>query len=242
MEYLNRERLQSLSREDFENRKPYPWVDIEYPLTPEGYQRLRETLPPVESFNREADIQRDNGQSPRDSYLLHHHPGVELAEPWLEFMAELEGPVYEAFLLQMLGPHTFIPTFDWTYAKDGFAEQAQCDAVRKLATHIFYFNTEEDWKREWGGDILIFDAERRMPLEAHTRFEEMRVAASLEPCGNGSLLYKRTERSWHGARPVHCPAGSLRRLFVVTVNVPCLQVWWRNLRGRDPEGFRLKAA
>jgi hypothetical protein len=32
----------------------------------------------------------------------------------------------------------------------------------------------------------------------------------------------------------------LRKLFIVTVNVPSWQVWWRRVRGKDPDGYRLK--
>jgi hypothetical protein len=28
----------------------------------------------------------------------------------------------------------------------------------------------------------------------------------------------------------------------VTVNVPSFQVWWRKVRGKDPDGFRIDAA
>jgi len=34
---------------------------------------------------------------------------------------------------------------------EGCAVSPHCDAVRKLATHIFYFNTEADWDPGWGG-------------------------------------------------------------------------------------------
>ena len=31
-----------------------------------------------------------------------------------------------------------------------------------------------------------------------------------------------------------------RKLFIVTVNILTFQVWWRRVRGKDPEGFRFK--
>jgi hypothetical protein len=34
----------------------------------------------------------------------------------------------------------------------------------------------------------------------------------------------------------------LRKIFSVTINIPTLQVWWRRVRGKDPDGFRLSAA
>ena len=77
-------------------------------------------------------------------------------------------------------------------------------------------------------------------------FDQLKVAASLDPRGNASLLFQRTEHSWHGVRPLQCPKGKLRRLFIVTVNVPSFQVWWRKVRGngfgRVPVEGGLRAA
>jgi hypothetical protein len=53
-------------------------------------------------------------------------------------------------------------------------------------------------------------------------------------------LGKRTEHSWHGVRPLQCPPDILRKLFIVTINLPTLQVWWRRMRGKDPDGYRAK--
>jgi hypothetical protein len=32
----------------------------------------------------------------------------------------------------------------------------------------------------------------------------------------------------------------LRKLFIVTINVPTIQVLWRRVRGKDPDGYPLK--
>src|SRR5215831_8561368 len=243
VDYLNRERLQNLSSESFQSRQPYPWTEIKSSLTPEGYERLRESLPPIEAgFERQVGIQRAYGQAPHDRYLLHFHPGIQVAEPWLEFLAELQGPVYQSFLRRMLGDHRFIPTFEWYYAWEGCAVSPHCDAARKLATHIFYFNPEDDWDTKWGGQILILDSERKWRTHSGPTFDQLKAAASIDPRGNGSLLFQRTPHSWHGVRPLACPPGRLRRLFIVTVNIPSFQVWWRGVRGKDPDGFRIQAA
>lgn len=243
VEYLSRACLEGLSAEAFRNRQPYPWVNMENPLTAEGLIALRDTLPAVDDrFKKMVGVERAYGQAPHDRYLLHWQPRLEVAGPWQEFLAELNGPLYQGFLRRMLGDHTFIPTFEWYYAWEGCAVSPHCDAARKLATHIFYFNTEEDWSTDWGGQILILDSERKWKAHSGPSFDQLKVAASLDPRGNASLLFQRTEHSWHGVRPLQCPKGKLRRLFIVTVNVPSFQVWWRKVRGKDPDGFRLKAA
>ncbi len=242
MDYLNRACLDAVSENAFRNRYPYPWSSLENSLTPEGYELLRLTLPDVGGFQRQVGIRRGYGQAPHDRYLLHYRPGLDLALPWKEFLAELQGPVYQSFLRRVLGPRHFIPTFEWYYAWQGCAVSPHCDAVRKLATHIFYFNTEQDWHASWGGQILILDSERRFRAHSAPQFDDLKIAAALQPRGNGSLLFQRTPHSWHGVRPLQCPEGKLRRLFIVTINVPSFQVWWRHLRGKDPDGYRLEAA
>jgi hypothetical protein len=232
VKYLNLKRLEEIPAESFQSRQPYPWANIEQSLTPDGYERLRACLPTVERFNKHIGVKRAYGQGPHDRFLLHYRPGLEIAEPWKEFLAELQGPVYQDFLRRMLGNHRFIPTFEWYYAWEGCAVSPHCDAARKLATHIFYFNTEDDWDSSWGGEILILDSERRFPVHSGPSFDDLKVAASIEPRGNGSLLFQRTHHSWHGVRPLRCPQGKLRRLFLVTVRV----------RGKDPDGYRLNAA
>lgn len=121
---------------------------------------------------------------------------------------------------------------------------AHCDARRKLATHIFFFfATDEDWPREWGGDILILDDQQRYKAHSAPRFDDLNVAASLDLRKNGSLLFQRTEHSWHGVKPLQSPRPDVnRKLFIVTVNLPTFQVWWRHVRGKDPDGIPLRAA
>ena len=242
MEYLNRKCLESIPAANFQGQQPYPWMNIEGSLTPDGYESLRQTLPDVADFNKMVGIKRGYGQAPHDRYLLHYRPSLDLAQPWKEFLAELNGEFYQSFLRRMLGPRTFIPTFEWYYAWQGCAVSPHCDAARKLATHIFYFNTDKDWDQKWGGEILILDSAKRFKTHSAPGFDDLKVAASLEPRGNGSLFFERTPHSWHGVRPLQCPPGNLRKLFLITVNVPSFQVWWRRVRGKDPDGYRIRAA
>ena len=85
----------------------------------------------------------------------------------------------------------------------------------------------------------MLDSDQRFKTHSAPTFDDLRVAAALEPIENGSLLFQRTAHSWHGVRPLQSPPGKLRKLFLVTVNIPSLQVWWRNVRGKDPDGYRI---
>ncbi len=242
MDFLNRACLDAVSPDAFQSTQPYPWTNLENTLTPEGYEALRQSMPDSSQADKQVGIKRGYGQAPHDRFLLHYRPGVKISHAWADFLAELNGPVYQKFLSRVLGPHHFIPTFEWYYAWAGCAVSPHCDATRKLATHIFYFNTESDWDPKWGGEILILDSERRFKAHSAPQFDDLKVAASLHPRGNGSLLFERTPHSWHGVRPLQCPPRQLRKLFIVTINVPSFQVWWRRVRGKDPDGYRLHAA
>ncbi|MCL5670507.1 MAG: 2OG-Fe(II) oxygenase [Acidobacteria bacterium] len=213
-------------------------------MTEAGFERLRESLPDVSRFRRMEGIKRAYGQGSHNRYILHYGPGIEIAPPWQEFIAELQTEPYQSFVRRMfgLGPgNTFIPTLEWYYAWQGCSVSPHCDARRKLGTHIFYFNTEPDWEADWGGHILILDDEKRFKPHSGPAFSDFKTAAALDARGNESLLFERTDHSWHGVQPLGCPPGHLRKLFIITINVPTLQVWWRRVRGKDPDGYPLVA-
>ena len=242
MEYLNRAAIEAISCEAFQTRRPYPFVSIQDTLTPEGFARLRETLPEISAFERKVGVKRAYGQASHDRAILHYHAGLDLAAPWREFTAELQGDFYQSFARRMLGfgPGVqVIPTMEWYYAWRGCAVSPHCDARRKRGTHIFYFNTEDDWQEDWGGYILMLDDEGRFKAHSAPAYDQFKVAASLVARGNQSLLFQRTEHSWHAVRPLGCPEGVLRRLFIVTLNLPTFQVWWRRVRGKDADGYRV---
>ncbi len=154
MEYLNQQCLNEVSYETFQKQRPYPWLNLQGPLTSEGFQSLRETLPDNSLFERNVGVKRAHGQASHDRNILHYQPHLKLAEPWREFIASLQGESYQTFLHRIFGPKAgdeFILTFEWYYAWQGCSVSPHCDARRKLATHIFYFNTEADWDTNWGG-------------------------------------------------------------------------------------------
>lgn len=245
MLYLNYSLLDKLCASSFQSQEPYPWVSIPETLTPEGYDRLRATLPDISLFEKHVGRKRAYGQGCQDRYLLHYRPWVGVSEPWREFIEELGGPAYGAFVRRMLGMRStkmIILTMEWYFAWQGCAVPPHCDARRKVGTHIFYFNTQDDWEASWGGRNLIFDDGGRWHPHTGPTFDDLPVSASIEPCGNASLLFQRTEHSWHGVRPLECPPRALRKLFIVTINIPTWQVIWRRIRGKDPDGYRIRKA
>jgi hypothetical protein len=243
--FLNPTSLNALATATFQQRQPYPWINIPNILTSQGFEQLRTTLPDVAQFERRVAVKRAFGQGYHDRYILHYRAGVEVSPAWQQFVQEIQGKTYDTFIRRMFGikPHgKLILTMEWYYGWQGCGVSPHCDARRKLGTHIFYFNTEADWKTEWGGEILLMDDQRRWKAHSAPEFDDLQVAASLDPRGNDSLLFQRTEHSWHGVRPLQSPPNELRKLFIVTINIPTWQVLLRRLRGKDPDGYRINKA
>jgi hypothetical protein len=81
---------------------------------------------------------------------------------------------------------------------------------------------------------------RRFRHRPRPLLDQFKIAQELDARGNASLLFQRAEHSWHAVRPLESPHPDLlRKLFIVTVNIPTFQVWWRRVRGKDPDGYRI---
>ena len=154
---------------------------------------------------------RAHGQDFHDRYILHYRPGKLLAEPWEDFVAELQGKTYASFIRRLFGLQATKPlilTMEWYFAWRGCSVSPHCDARRKLGTHIFYFNTEADWASDWGGHILIMDDGERLSPHSAPGFDDLQVASSLDPrgtgacCSGGRAFLARRAAAGVSARPV----------------------------------------
>ena len=216
-----------------------------HPKLPRVSSNSAPPCPSVAQFERRVAVKRALGQGYHDRYILHYQPRGRGFAGMAAVRPGDPGQTYDAFIRRLFGikPRAkLILTMEWYYGWQGCGVSPHCDARRKLGTHIFYFNTEADWKTEWGGEILLMDDQKKWKAHSAPEFDDLQVAASLDPRGNDSLLFQRTEHSWHGVRPLQSPSNELRKLFIVTVNVPTWQVLFRRLRGKDPDGYRITKA
>jgi hypothetical protein len=245
MPYLDQKVLDSMSADAFLKQQPYPFVNIQATMTKEGFDKLRTSMPDdMSQFKKMVGVKRGYGQGSHDRAILHNREGVKTSRPWQEFIAELNGPAYNAFVRRMLGlqqDKKLIFTMEWYYAWSGCSVSPHCDARRKLATHIFFFAQDEEWDKSWGGDVLMLDDEKKWKAHSAPGFDDLKVAATYDARKNASLFFMRTEHSWHAVRPLKAPNPDVfRKLFIVTINIPTFQVWWRRVRGKDPDGFRFR--
>lgn len=218
MIYLDERRLEAVDADAFARTKPYPWLNTAGLLTDAGYRQLLETLPDISMFTPSFGMRRSHGQQPHDRYTLEYSSDLNLAPCWHEFVAELRGSSYGRFLRRMFGRGGIRLNFHWHYTPHGCSVSPHCDAKRKLGSHIFYFNTPEDWDPAWGGETLVLDDSGRFKRNSSPAFEDFDSATAGVNLGNYSLLFKRQGNSWHGVREIRCPEGLYRKVFIVVIN------------------------
>ncbi|TVS14322.1 MAG: hypothetical protein EA417_15280 [Gammaproteobacteria bacterium] len=218
MQFIDRSRLDSIEADSFRARKPYPWTNPAGLLRSDAYEQLRCDLPPVSAFNVRFGKKRRHGQRPHDRYVLEYQDDLDIADSWHEFVAELRAPAYQDWVADMLGARRFFLTFHWHYTPNGCSVSPHCDAPRKLGSHIFYFNNEDDWRPEWGGQTVILDDGGRFSSRRAPVFEDFDREYEASALGNQSLFFGRNGNSWHGVREIRCPEDRLRKVFIVVVN------------------------
>lgn len=217
MKYIDQAVMQRQSEASFQGAKPYPWLNPEGFLTAEGYASLVRTLPTTNLFEQRFGERRKHGQQPHDRLALEYRPDLPLEQPWREFVGEIEGADYRQFLERMFGRRSLRLILHWHYTPNGCSVSPHCDARRKLGSHIFYFNTETDWRPEWGGETLILDDGGRFPADSAPKFEDFQHVVPAKAIGNNSLLFMRREQSWHGVKEIRCPPDALRKVFIVVI-------------------------
>jgi hypothetical protein len=191
----------------------------------------------VSLFTSHFGDTRLSGQQNHDRFSLPYRDDLPVAAPWKAFVAELRGTGYQTFVRRLMGARSFELSFVWHYTPQGCSVSPHCDSRRKLGSHIFYFNTEQDWVPAWGGETLILDDGGRFKDRSAPQFEQFERIAATEALGNRSLLFARKEHSWHGVRTLTCPEGLLRKIFIVVINrySPVDRV--RRFFGEPPRGY-----
>jgi len=218
MKYFNAELLREFDAAPFRAARPYPWSGFEGLLSEEGFRSLVESLPSTADMNASFGKQRKHGQVSHDRYVLEWEDAADPPAAWREFVAELDGPLYRDFLARMLGTSAFDLRYHWHYAPRDCSVSPHCDNPAKLGSHIFYFNPTEDWDPAWGGETLVLDDGGRFDRASAPDFDDFDREVAAQAHGNRSFLFARKKNSWHGVRPMQCPEGRMRRVFIVVID------------------------
>jgi len=219
---LNHEALQAITTEQFRDAHPYPWLNPESILTDSAFDLLRHNMPPKNQMKASFGRKRAHGQTPHDRYALEYCDGLEIHPAWHQLIDELNGPVYQAWLARLFDTDRFRLTYHWHYAPRGASVSPHCDAKRKLGSHIFYFNSHEEWSADWGGETVILDDDGEFSRSSAPDFDDFKQAWPADAMGNRSLLFQRQGNSWHGVRELLCPEDRLRKVFIIVVNADTL--------------------
>lgn len=224
---FNQSLIEDMSQEKFESNSPSPWASFDGLLSQQVFEELMETFPSLDLFEKHSGMARHHGQRPHDRwYLALEHsiydnktPGQkgcvslkELHPAWQRFVDALRtSESYQKLIRRTLGNHSFDLRFAWHVAGQGCDVSPHVDDPLKGGTHIFYFNTAEDWKEEWGGQTLFLKNPAHNGLNPEISDFESSVAAPI--VDNKSMLFRNTDQAWHGVATIECEPGHHRRLF-----------------------------
>lgn len=224
--------LSPLPEAAFQNRSPIEWSELSGFLTQDAFQALHRDFPPLDRFIKQVGMARSFDQRPHDRYHLAYGSSIykdadagagvisheELAPSWQAFINELEGEGYRRFIAQLFGVEEYEVRYAWHVAFTGCEVSPHLDGPKKLGTQLFYFNTAEDWKPEWGGSTSFLYGKKVARMNPEVAEFERAVSTSI--IDNRSCIFKNGLDAWHAVLPLTCPEGSYRRLFTVVFDRP----------------------
>jgi len=217
VKYIDIEKLRALGTDEFMAVKPYPFCNEPF-LTQSGFADLLDNMPSLDMFDAIMQKERRAGQAPHDRYSLEYTPNMPVPKPWQEFISELCSDAYRSEVERLLGARKVEFRFHWHYTPSGADVSPHCDARREHGSHLFYFNSSDDWEPAWGGSTLALDDGGRLDYNSAPAYEDFDDIIEFDSMDNSSALMLRTDHSWHAVRPIECPEGKLRRVFIVVIN------------------------
>lgn len=223
---INYEKLAGFDKKMFYEKETFPFASFYELLTPKSFQQLISNFPDIEKFKKNENLTRKYNQRPHNRYYLSYKkstetsdnlPGFikhqELSKSWQQFIDELENKQYKQYIKKILGVSTFNVKYVWHIGINGSEVSPHCDVEDKLGTHIFYFNTSQDWQEEWGGATVILDQKQISALNPD--FSDFKTKIPIPFLDNHSFLFKNAPEFWHGVERLSCPEGKQRRIFSV---------------------------
>ena len=225
MRYIDFDKLESITHDAFWATKPYPFANEQGILTEEGFQALLDNMPSLDLFFHNVGKERRAGQAPHDRYSLEYTPDTQVPKPWQDFIGELCSDRYRQNICRLFDAKKVEFRFHWHYTATGCWVSPHTDSPREHGSHLFYFNGENEWDPSWGGDTLALDDGGKLDYNSAPALEDFDDEIAFQCTGNYSALMKRTDHAWHAVRPIDCPEGKYRKLFVAVVNPDSL--FWK---------------
>ena len=218
------ELLDAIDARTYRAQKPFPFVNPENLVRREAWEELEATLPTLEDMDESFGKQRVAGQEPHDRYSLEYTDEVRVSPAWKKFIDELRGDRYRKNVCRLYGVRNVEFRFHWHYAPPGRSVSPHVDQSREYGSHIFYFNAPE-WQDEWGGHTLVMDDHGRLNQKSAPALEDFDDVTQTECVGSRSLLFLGRGHGWHAVKPIRCPEGYLRRVFIIVIGTT--NPYWR---------------
>ena len=213
--YLNTKVIGDIDSAQFRAQAPFPFVNPQFFIEPERYQTLLDSMPDISSFRAFFGKQRKHGQVSHDRYTLDYEEGMELSQPWEDFITELRSQKYRKFVCNMLNVSQVRFRFHWHFTPNGGEVSPHCDSKSKIGSQIFYLNTEQDWDLSWGGETVVLDDGGKFETNTSPAFDDFVAEHPAKTADNRSLIFGRRGNSWHGVRRINCPDDRYRKVFIV---------------------------
>ena len=217
MYFIDVSAIDGQNYKQFRNAHPFPWINPSEILSKSAYDELLSDLPDITLFRKTFNSKRGNDQKSHDRFSLRYRPDLEVPAIWREFISELNGPIYIAFLERLFNARSVYLDMFWYYTPAGCSVSPHCDHLQKLGAQIFYLNSEDEWDEKWGGETLLLDDGGKFSRRSAPEFGDFKDTIAPPASGNQSLIFARTAHSWHGVREITCPDDMLRKIFLVTI-------------------------
>ncbi len=225
MKIFNEEVLNSIDEKKFLSKTPFPWLNEKNLLNFDAFKELSDTPIDIDLFDKQYGIVRDFGQKSHDRYELIFKKNLftKLPSIWQDFLNELFSLNYISFIKRILGIDEFSIKFHWHYATGGGDLSPHTDSPKKIASHLFYMNNHKNWDNRWGGHTMVLDDDNLLDWKTAPKLEDFRSVKKVNILENYSLLFKRTDHSWHALDEIQCPSDMYRRVFTVII-YPALNI------------------
>ncbi|OON82753.1 2OG-Fe(II) oxygenase [Streptomyces tsukubensis] len=188
------------------HERPYRWAEVHDFIDADGMRRLREQFPPARLLPRSR---RDSGGD--KTYRMSVLPLVRRGEPlaalaglgpaWHELTAALTASAYRSWVRSLVAVDVTDSVLDIGLFAFGPGDRISphTDKTGKHATHVLYLN--EHWESGYGGQFEV----------RSTPDPETPPSATVTPGEGRSVLFPRSDRSWHAVAPVaaHAPEHRL---------------------------------
>lgn len=222
MKYINYDLLNNYDIDLFRKAEYFPHANLQGFLTDEGFKKLASTFMMDKSkMVWDDSTYRGDNQGVHSRY--HFYPTKEnmylLDKSWQDFFKELESDEYLTFVSKLLNidKSRLYINYKFHLQPSGCEVPAHLDTFGKASNHLLYFNTEEDWKDEYGGHTIGLCSKNVYKVNQTISDDDFEKKIKANILGNYSFIFKNTKYSWHKVDKIDCPDNLYRKVLLISI-------------------------